>query len=109
MVFPNPKNLLRSGMTGTVRVLNSSSQAIVIPYKAVSEQLGEYFVYVPGDSSKVSQRRVSLGTAIGTNIIVKNGLKGGEKIVVEGIQNLREGSVITTADPAAAASAAPKK
>ncbi|MFD1818348.1 membrane fusion protein, multidrug efflux system [Pseudarcicella hirudinis] len=109
LVFPNPKNLLRSGMTGTVRVLNSSSQAIVIPYKAVSEQLGEYFVYVPGDSSKVSQRRVSLGTAIGTNIIVKNGLKGGEKIVVEGIQNLREGSVITTADPAAAASAAPKK
>ncbi len=101
LAFPNPKNLLRSGMTGTVRVLSTSSKAVVIPYKAISEQLGEFFVYVPGDSSKVTQKRVHLGTALGTNIIVKEGLKEGDKIVVEGIQNLREGAVYTTEVPSA--------
>jgi membrane fusion protein (multidrug efflux system) len=70
-----------------------------IPYKAVTEQLGEFFAYVVGDSNKVSQRRLLLGKQIGTNIIVKDGLKEGDKIVVQGIQNLREGAVITTALP----------
>jgi len=82
-------------MSGSVRVLNNATaQSVVIPYKAVTEQLGEFFVYVAGDSSKVSQRRVTLGTTIGPNVIVKEGLKEGEKIAVEGVQNLREGAVI---------------
>jgi len=103
LVFPNKDNLLRAGMTGTVRVLNSSSgNAVLIPYKAVTEQLGEFFVYVAGDSSKVSQRKLVLGEPIGSNIIVKEGLKAGEKIAVEGVQNLREGAVINSAPPAAA-------
>jgi len=65
LAFPNPKNLLRSGMTGTVRVLSTSSKAVVIPYKAISEQLGEFFVYVPGDSSKVTQKKSTLGNSFG--------------------------------------------
>ncbi len=105
LIFPNPQNILRAGMTGTVRVLTKSNSAVVIPYKAISEQLGEFFVYVPGDSSKVTQRRVELGTAIGKKVIVKKGLSSGEKIIVEGIQNLREGSVFTTEAPAPAAPA----
>ena len=72
---------------------------MIIPYKAVTEQLGEFFAYVVGDSNKVSQRKLLLGKQIGVNIIVKDGLKEGEKIVVEGVQNLREGAVITTAPP----------
>ncbi|WP_428667430.1 efflux RND transporter periplasmic adaptor subunit [Runella sp.] len=97
LIFPNRDNLLRAGMTGTVRVLNrASTKSIVIPYKAVTEQLGEFFVYVAGDSSKVSQRRIVPGQSLGTTIIVKEGLKEGEKIAVEGVQNLREGSVVKT-------------
>lgn len=97
LIFPNKDNLLRAGMTGTVRVLNNASEkSIIIPYKAVTEQLGEFFVYVAGDSSKVSQRRLVLGKPVGTNIIVKEGLKEGEKIAVEGVQNLREGVTIKT-------------
>ncbi|WP_159469958.1 efflux RND transporter periplasmic adaptor subunit [Dyadobacter sp. 3J3] len=108
--FPNKDNMLRAGMTGTVRVLNTASKgAVLIPYKAVTEQLGEFFVYVEADSSKVSQRKLTLGEPIGTNIIVKEGLKAGEKIVVEGVQNLREGAKISTGTPPAAASAAPAK
>jgi membrane fusion protein, multidrug efflux system len=109
LIFPNKENLLRAGMTGTVRVMNNSAvKSVVIPYKAITEQLGEFFVYVAGDSSKVSQRRLVLGKPIGTNIIVKEGLKEGEKIAVEGVQNLREGATIKldtakVAGPAAAA------
>jgi membrane fusion protein (multidrug efflux system) len=108
LTFPNPDNRLITGMTATVRVLNNASKgAVMIPYKAVTEQLGEFFVYVAGDSSKVSQRKLVLGEPIGPNIIVKEGLKPGEKIAVEGVQNLREGSVIKTETaPSATAAAA---
>jgi membrane fusion protein (multidrug efflux system) len=100
LVFPNNKNLLIAGMNGTVRVKsNAKAHSVLIPYKAVVEQLGEFFVYVPGDSNKVSQRRVVLGKQIGNDVIIKDGLADGEKVVVEGVQNLREGAVINTAPP----------
>jgi membrane fusion protein (multidrug efflux system) len=67
---------------------------VVIPYKAVTEQLGEFFVYVVNDSNKVSQRKLLLGQPLGNNIIVKDGLKPGEKIAVQGVQNLREGAMV---------------
>jgi membrane fusion protein (multidrug efflux system) len=100
LIFPNDKNLLKAGMSTTVRVLNNASQkSVMVPYKAITEQLGEFFVYVAGDSNKVSQRKLVLGKQVGPNIIVKDGLKEGEKVVVQGVQNLREGAVITTAPP----------
>lgn len=93
--FPNAKNELRAGMNGTVRVLSSSAgKSLLIPFKAVTEQLGEFFVYVVGDSSKVSQQKVVLGRQIGVNVVVKEGLKDGDKIAVQGVQNLKEGSAI---------------
>lgn len=101
LIFPNVKNLLIAGMNGTVRVKsNAGTTSILIPYKAVTEQLGEFFVYVAGDSNKVSQRKVLPGKQIGTDVIIQTGLKEGEKVVVEGVQNLREGTVITTATAA---------
>lgn len=105
--FANGKKLLKAGMSTTVRILNNGGQqSVTIPYKAVTEQLGEFFVYVVGDSSKVSQRKVVLGKQIGTNIIVRDGVQNGEKIVVEGIQNLREGAIISTGAPGAAGAGA---
>ncbi len=100
LVFPNEKGMLKAGMNTTVRVKNNASlKSTIIPYKAVTEQLGEFFVYVAGDSNKVSQRKVVLGKQFGANVIVKDGLKEGEKIAVQGVQNLKEGSVVTTAPP----------
>jgi membrane fusion protein (multidrug efflux system) len=58
--------------------------------------LGEYFSYVVGDSNKVTQQRVVLGPEFGSNVIIKSGLQPGDQIVVEGVQNLHQGSVITT-------------
>ena len=98
LVFPNNKNLLIAGMNGTVRVKNNAPQAVMIPFKAVIEQLGEFFVYIPGDSNKVSQRKVALGKQVGLNVIVRDGLKEGDKIVVQGVQNLREGMQIKIAN-----------
>ncbi|MBX3254684.1 MAG: efflux RND transporter periplasmic adaptor subunit [Chitinophagaceae bacterium] len=108
--FPNDKHLLKAGMSTTVRVLNTAgTQSVIIPYKAVTEQLGEFFVYVVGDSSKVTQRKIQPARQIGPGIIVKEGLQAKETIVVEGVQNLREGAVITTGQPQPAAAGASKK
>ncbi len=98
--FPNPQHTLRAGMTGRLRVLsNTIEKSVVIPFKAVNEQLGEFFVYI-ADSAKATQRKVLLGKQLGRNVIVKNGLKEGEEIVIEGGQNLREGSAIKVDVPA---------
>ena len=96
IMFPNTENLLRVGMAGTLKVLGHSPEtSVVIPYKAVTEQLGEYFVYkVRLDSNKVTQQRVALGKQVGKNVIVKSGLQDGETIVTEGVQSLREGSMV---------------
>lgn len=92
--FPNNENLLRAGMSGSMRVLNDASDsAILIPHKAVTEQLGEFFVYVVNGET-VTQNRVYLGKTVGENVIVKGGLKAGDVIAVEGVQNLKEGSKI---------------
>jgi membrane fusion protein (multidrug efflux system) len=104
LTFPNADHALRSGMSGQLQVLVSAGdQTILIPFKAVTEQLGEFFVYVTVPDNKVTQRKVVLGKQIGKNIIVKDGLKAGETIVTEGIQSLREGSVINANPPAAPA------
>jgi membrane fusion protein (multidrug efflux system) len=58
--------------------------------------LGEYFTYVVGDSNKVNQQKVELGSQLGGNVVIRSGLQPGDKIVVEGVQNLHQGSVITT-------------
>lgn len=93
--FPNEKTVLKPGMSTTVRVLsNSKEPSITIPYKAVTEQLGTYFAYVLGDSSKVSQRKLVLGRTVGANVIVREGLQPGEKIVLQGVQSLREGAKV---------------
>jgi len=99
--FPNPDHVLRAGMSGSLRVLsNTDNKSITIPYKSITEQLGEFFVYV-AEADKVTQRQVKLGKQVGANIIIKSGLKEGETIAVEGVQNLREGSLISISTPLA--------
>lgn len=94
LMFQNPKSILKPGMSGTVRVLNDTgSRSVIIPYKAITEQLGDFFVYVV-EGDKVTQRKVVMGKQIYTNIIIRDGLKEGEIIVVEGTQKLREGATV---------------
>lgn len=106
LIFPNPENTLRSGMSGTLMVESKVSKSIVIPHKAVNEQLGEFFVYV-ADSAKATQVKVKLGKPVGKNIIVNEGLAEGDVIITEGIQNLREGTSINIASPSGSSPATP--
>lgn len=91
--FPNPGRQLKVGINGNVRVKNTTGQPqLLIPYQAVTEQMSEYFVFVVGDSSKVTQKKLTLGARINDKVIVKGGLNEGEIVVTEGTQKIREGA-----------------
>jgi membrane fusion protein (multidrug efflux system) len=117
LVFDNPKLELRAGMSCVVRVHNQeATPQMVVPGKAVVEQMGEYFVFVARDTilhssadsaskkhtdsadnvSKLRafQVKVQLGQTIGPNVIIKSGINDGDKIVVDGVQAIHEGSEI---------------
>lgn len=96
LVFEN-NGQLKPGMSTNVRVKNNNHEEFILaPYKAVVEQMGEYFVFVVNDSSKVTQQKVTLGTRIDDKVIVKDGLKEGDRVVAEGVQKLKEGSAVNT-------------
>jgi len=97
--FPNPQNVLRTGLTCDLRVqTRTSTGTLLIPYKAVIEQMGEYFVFVVR-GQKVSQQRVILGRSIKDMIVVNEGLTPGEQIVTEGVQKLRDNATVVLALP----------
>lgn len=100
--FENPDGKLRAGMNASVQVLNQvETPQLLIPYKAIQEQLGETIVYVVLPDSTVEQRGIHTGIKTGQDIVVTEGLKEGETIITEGLLNLRNGSRITTAAAAA--------
>lgn len=103
LIFINPKNILKPGITGNVRVKNDAGNVILIPYRAVTEQMGEYIVYVTIPNNKVTQRKITLGAHVFDKVVVTGGLQEGEKIVTDGVQKLRDSSVITLGGPGAGA------
>jgi membrane fusion protein (multidrug efflux system) len=108
-LFPNPDNVLRPGQYGRVRFVSYiRKDALLIPQKAVTELQGSYQVAVVGNDDKVNVRTVKVGERIGPNWIIDDGLKPGERVVVEGVQRARDGiqvKVVPATSPAAAASA----
>ena len=93
--FPNPDNLLRPGEYGRVRLsARTVPGAKLIPQRAVTELQGSFQVAVVGSDNKVSIRPVSVGDRIGKLWIVTDGLKAGERVIVEGLLKVREGAVV---------------
>jgi len=93
--YPNEGGKLISGMNVNLKVLNKEiGNQLVIPYKAVTEQLGEFNVFIVGDSSKAEPRVIKVGKQVDQQIVVTSGLKKGEVIVVEGVQNVRPGAKV---------------
>jgi RND family efflux transporter MFP subunit len=104
-VFPNPNNLLRPGGYGRVRAsVNTRTGALLVPQRAIIELQGSYQVAVVGDDNKVSIRPVTVGERVGKLWIVSQGLKAGERVVVEGLMKVRDGAPVKPvfADPAKA-------
>jgi membrane fusion protein (multidrug efflux system) len=117
--FPNPDGMLRAGMSCTVRMRNDdTAKQMMVPAKAIVQQMGEYFVYVakdtaiplPGDADKkpppapvvalhALQRRITPGQTIADRVVVRAGIQDGDSIVADGVQKLRDGALITSAAP----------
>ena len=96
VTFPNSGNILRPGQFGKVRfVADMKKGAIVVPQEAVNELQGSYQVAVVDQNNKVSIRPVKMGERIGAMWEVTDGLKPGDKVVVEGIQKAHEGAQVT--------------
>ena len=94
--FPNPGNVLRPGQYGRVRVETSTKRdALLLPQSAVVYLQGSYQVAVVGGDHKVSMRAVKPGATVGTMWVIDEGLKPGEQVVVGGVQQIREGTLVT--------------
>jgi membrane fusion protein (multidrug efflux system) len=108
VLFPNPVNLLRPGQFARVRAQRSVKVgALLVPQRAVMELQGSYQVAVVGPDQKVDIRPVKVGQQVGGLWVINQGLQPGDRVVVEGVQKVRPGMVVTAtpyAPPAPAAS-----
>jgi membrane fusion protein, multidrug efflux system len=92
VTFPNPELTLRPGQYATARAeIGTISKALLIPYRAISELQGGDQVGVVNADGKAEIRAVTIGQVDGDLIVIKNGLKPGEKVIVEGFQKIRQG------------------
>jgi RND family efflux transporter MFP subunit len=100
-LFPNPGNVLRPGQYGRVRAtIGLRKAAPVVPQRAVTELQGSYQVAVVGEGNKLEVRSVRMGERVGGLWVVEEGIRAGERVVVEGLQRARSGMVV---NPRAAA------
>ncbi|GAA0551544.1 efflux RND transporter periplasmic adaptor subunit [Chitinophaga japonensis] len=93
--FPNAGGILRTGNTGTIRLVQPIDSAIKIPQEATFEIQDKVFVYTVADSNKVASRPISIAGQTTNYYFVSDGLKAGEKIVLSGTGSLKDGAVIT--------------
>jgi membrane fusion protein (multidrug efflux system) len=95
VTFPNPDAILRPGQFGKVRFTpDVVHDALVIPQEAVTELQGSFQVAVVDENNKVSIRPIKMGERIGGVWQVTEGLKPGDRVVVQGLQKAREGSSV---------------
>jgi RND family efflux transporter MFP subunit len=94
-VLPSPRGLLRPGQFARVRVATGEPyRALLVPAAAVAADRGRKFVYVVNEKDVVEIRPVTLGPRAGESVVVKDGLKGADRVVVGGLAGLREGTAV---------------
>ena len=108
IIFPNPDLILRPGQFGRAKaLLEMKPNALLVQQRAVQELQNLYSVAVVDDSGKVSFRNVKVGPRVDSLWVIEEGLKPGERVVVEGLQRVQDGMTVTPkAQPAASAAAA---
>jgi membrane fusion protein (multidrug efflux system) len=93
--FPNPGNVLRPGGYGGISTVTSiQSGALLIPQRAASELQGGFVVAVVGSDNKVHIQPVKMGSKFGEMWIVTEGLQAGQRVVAEGVQKVRDGTLV---------------
>jgi membrane fusion protein (multidrug efflux system) len=108
LLFPNPNSVLRPGQYGRARLLlDTKAGALLVPQRAVQELQGLYSVAVVSADNTVAFRSVKVGQRVDTLWVIEDGLKPGEKVIVEGLQRIRDGMTVTAkpAPPAGAGEA----
>lgn len=94
--FPNPNGLLRNGQTGTILIHRPQPNVIVIPQRATYEILAKRYVFVVDKDNVVHQRDIviDIDSALEDIFVIQDGVKEGEKIILEGIRQVRDGDKI---------------
>jgi membrane fusion protein (multidrug efflux system) len=110
-LFPNPGNILRPGQFAKIRALiDTQKGALLVPQRAVNEIQGKFQVAVVGPDHKVDLRWVKVGERTGSQWVIDEGLKLGERVIVEGLQKVKAGMPVTTKpyqEPSAGTQAGP--
>jgi membrane fusion protein, multidrug efflux system len=103
IIFPNPDLILRPGQFGRAKaLLEMKPGAMLVPQRAVQELQNLYSVAVVDDSNKVSFRNVKVGPRVESMWVIEEGLKPGERVVVEGLQRVQDGMTVAAKAPPAA-------
>ncbi len=90
--FPNPEKVLLPGLFARIRAhYRNLENVVVIPRKALIEMQGQYHVYVVNQQNQVEAVTIELGPETGNDVVASSGLKGGETVIVEGLQKVRPG------------------
>lgn len=98
----NPKGLLRPGMFVTAKLKGAvRPNAILVPQKAVQQGANGHFVYLVSPDNTAELRPVIVGEYVGEEWVIKEGLHGGERVVVDGLQRLAPGAPVTIAEVSA--------
>jgi membrane fusion protein (multidrug efflux system) len=93
--FANPDRVLRPGMFARIKVdIGLRPDSILVPERAVAELQGKSFVWLIGSDNKATQRAVKVGELIEGKLLILEGLKAGDRYVVEGLQKVREGALV---------------
>jgi RND family efflux transporter MFP subunit len=108
-LFPNPKNLLRPGQYAKVRAATETQRGVVVvPQRSVQELQGTYQVAVVDRENKVAIRGVKAGARTGNLWVISEGLQPGERVIVEGVQKVRDGLTVNPLTEAAVAAGPPR-
>ncbi|BBO35636.1 efflux RND transporter periplasmic adaptor subunit [Lacipirellula parvula] len=92
--FPNPTGVLRYGQTGTILLKRVEKDAVVIPQRATFEILAKRYAYIVGDDGVVHQREIEVKNEMEDIYVMKEGINPGDKIVLEGIRQVRDGEKV---------------
>jgi membrane fusion protein (multidrug efflux system) len=107
--LPNPQGVLRPGMFVKALVKGAvRPNALVVPQKAVQQTANGHVVYLVGAGDKAEVRPVVVGDWVGSDWVINQGLKAGDRVIVEGFQRLAPGAPVKVVTPEAAAAAKPE-
>jgi membrane fusion protein (multidrug efflux system) len=96
ILFANPDSVLRPGQYGRVRILlDTRAGALLVPQRSVQELQNLFSVAVVGSDNKVAFHNVKVGPRVESLWVIEEGLKPGERVVVEGLQRIRDGLTVT--------------